>query len=204
MFELPAGKYNIKVADAEGCEKKIDSLTILPAPTFSLSVEGPTDLLEPGDTFLLKAVSSYPLDQLIFSWIPDGTLQCNNCPLAQGIAFQNTKFALSAIDSLGCTATAFWEIKVDQKIAFYVPNAILINDAGTNDQFQVFPGKGVERVVSLQIFDRWGNLVHDSVDPWDGRSNNKVCQAGVYTWFAQIKPFNGGIKRETGSVTLIR
>jgi hypothetical protein len=42
------------------------------------------------------------------------------------------------------------------------------------------------------------------VDAWDGRSNNKVCQPGVYTWFAEIKPFNGGIKRETGSVTLIR
>lgn len=203
-FELPAGTYNIKVTDAEGCEKQLDTLRILPAPTFSLGIEGPTDLLEIGDTFLLKAISTYPIDQLILNWIPDGSLNCNNCPLAQGIALENTQFTLSAIDPLGCTATAFWEIKVDQSIAYYVPNVILLNDSGINDQFQIFPGKGVERVISLQIFDRWGNIVHNSVEAWDGRVKGKEGIAGVYTWLAEIKFLTGKIERKSGNVTLIR
>lgn len=203
-FELPAGTYNIQVADAEGCEKELDTLRILSAPTFSLDIEGPTDILEIGDTFLLKAISTYPLDQLTLNWLPDGSLNCNNCPLAQGIVLGNTQFALSAIDPLGCTATAYWEIKVDQSIEFYVPNVFLINDSGINDQFQIFPGKGVERVISLQIFDRWGNMVHDSVEAWDGRVKGKERIAGVYTWLAEIKFLNGKIERKSGNVTLIR
>jgi gliding motility-associated-like protein len=203
-FELPAGTYNIKVTDAEGCEKELDTLRILAAPTFSLGIEGPTSILEIGDTFQLKAVSSYPLNQLTLNWLPDGSLNCNNCPLAQGIALGNTQFALSAIDPLGCTATAYWEIKVDQSIEFYVPNIFIVNDSGINDQFQIFPGKGVERVISLQIFDRWGNIVHDSVEAWDGRVKGKEGIAGVYTWLAEIKFLNGKIERKSGNVTLIR
>ena len=60
---------------------------------------------------------------------------------------------------------------------------------------------------TFKIFNRWGNLVFETNDPynpvWDGTMNGKLVEQGVYTW--QIQYSNSGEKTHVthGTVTVI-
>ena len=121
---------------------------------------------------------------------------------------------LIATSIQGCKDTATILITADADIVF--PNAFTPNEEGgtggsydinslTNDVFFPFTS-GVEEY-SLQIFNRWGELIFESTDVkmgWDGYYRGKLCQLGVYVWKAKVKLNNGKLYNKMGDVTLMR
>ncbi len=73
----------------------------------------------------------------------------------------------------------------------YIPNAFTPNSDGTNDCFKVYPTEDVDVLdFHIQIFDRWGNLIYESLDInfcWDGFFKGSPMNPGVYTWWLNTK-----------------
>ncbi len=59
----------------------------------------------------------------------------------------------------------------------------------------------------LQIFNRWGELLFESMDirrGWDGYYRGQPCKQDVYVWKAYARFVTGEEKRMTGDLTLLR
>ncbi len=89
--------------------------------------------------------------------------------------------------------------------ALYAPNVFSPGHDGPNAYFELF-GDDLE-VLSFQVFDRWGSLVHATANGvlphWDGTSRGRVLPAGVYIWSAQLQQ-RGKIGRLSGDLLLVR
>lgn len=114
--------------------------------------------------------------------------------------------ALIAKNEAGCADTCYNELALDPELTLYVPNAFSPNGDGLNDRF--FPqGSKVDiGDIRLQVYNRWGQLIYEADEPWDGlvNGNTEPAPADVYVW----KITTGGerqIKKEmTGILTLLR
>jgi gliding motility-associated-like protein len=114
----------------------------------------------------------------------------------------------------GCTDTAFRDVTTNADVVF--PNAFTPNSDGpsggtyqigntNNDVF--FPYTSGVTDFKFQIFNRWGELIFESLDVkigWDGYYRGKLCQQDVYVWKAYIKLNNGKTFNKSGDVTLLR
>jgi gliding motility-associated-like protein len=92
---------------------------------------------------------------------------------------------------------------------FYVPNAFSPNFDGNNDYFEVFTNcPPLEQ--EIKIFNRWGELVFASDEAgarWDGLTDPKRTEIGVYTYLIQLTFEEFGVLRKTllkGEINLIR
>ena len=110
-------------------------------------------------------------------------------------------------------------VSIDDCPRYRLPNVFTPNSDGFNDFFVPFPGyTSVERI-DIQIFNRWGVVVFDAIDPaimWDGkdRNTNKACTDGVYFYTCDVFEVVGSsefpgekiiAKRTlTGSIHLLR
>ncbi|MEZ4807767.1 MAG: CotH kinase family protein [Flavobacteriales bacterium] len=95
-----------------------------------------------------------------------------------------------------------------QDHVYYTPNSFTPNDDGINDVF--YPVSAVVDLESydLSVFDRWGGLVYQSKDPyegWDGTSGGAEMPMGVYVFRANVVD---AIKKDHyelfGHITLFR
>ncbi|MEM1214580.1 MAG: gliding motility-associated C-terminal domain-containing protein, partial [Bacteroidota bacterium] len=81
-----------------------------------------------------------------------------------------------SVDTLDCAAR------------IYLPNAFSPNNDGVNDR--VFP-QGVNfETLSLQVFDRWGNLVHQAIGPnadWNGCQGRQPVTIGTYLLVLNVR-----------------
>lgn len=107
----------------------------------------------------------------------------------------------------GCTDTMVHPLEVVPEFTVFIPSAFTPNGDGINEVFFVY---GAEiTTFSMQMYDRWGNLIFESEDlyeGWDGRANGgtEVAQQDVYVYKVFIKDFEGKQHKFTGSVTLMR
>jgi len=89
-----------------------------------------------------------------------------------------------------------------------IPNAFNPNSAvEVNRTFTVFaePDDQIYKY-AMFIYDRWGKLVYESKDiyeGWDGKFNGNLCNAGIYAWIIYYEGINGGATHK-GIVTLVR
>lgn len=115
-----------------------------------------------------------------------------------------------------CNDIAVQEIRVLEGGKVKIPNAFTPNVNGpnggvpdknfTNDVFLPIMD-GVEEF-TMQIFDRWGNLLFQSTEQnqgWDGYDKNgKLMPAGVYVYKVVMRLDDGERTTKVGDVTLIR
>lgn len=86
------------------------------------------------------------------------------------------------------------------------PNGGVSGNGTFNDVFLPI-ARGVEEF-QMQIFDRWGNLVFESLDRnlgWDGYDRNRrLMPAGVYVYKLVLRLSDGQRTTKIGDITLIR
>lgn len=121
---------------------------------------------------------------------------------------------LVAMSANGCSDTSYVQITTNADVVF--PNAFTPNskiapggayDANNMDNDIFFPFTSGVVDYRFQIFNRWGELIFESLDVkigWDGYYKGKLCQQDVYVWKAYVKHNNGREFRKTGDVTLLR
>lgn len=113
---------------------------------------------------------------------------------------------LVARNESGCADTCFSELALDPELTFYVPNAFTPNGDGLNDRFFPQGSKADIGDIRLQVYNRWGQLIYEADEPWDGlvKGNTEPAPEDVYVW----KVTTGGekqVRKEiSGIITLLR
>lgn len=147
-----------------------------------------------------------------YQWSPSSGLSCTDCPNPTFTALTTgtTEYILILTDVAGCyTYEIVYIIKVLPD-NFDVPNVFTPNGDDVNDFFQVvIPNGELEdiRIVRLQVYSRWGQLVYDNDNPdrgWDGTYKNKPSPADVYGYVVEVEFFDGRKELRRGDVTLVR
>ena len=86
------------------------------------------------------------------------------------------------------------------------------NGDGINDFYLVNGTSNVSQILSLDIYDRWGNQVfnnqnfpiNNESEAWDGTFRQELTNAGAYVYIAQVQFADGNIQLFKGDITLIR
>lgn len=132
-----------------------------------------------------------------FTW-SDGKEQLNRIIKEAGLYELTTSLE-------GCSAkTSIYVEAYSCASRIYIPNSFSPNDDGVNDIFQPL-GEDFE-IIEFKILDKWGNLVHDSITPWTGRSRGKdYFPKDVYVYLLKVK--NIRLNKEEyfkGDLTLLK
>ncbi|MFN8322450.1 MAG: gliding motility-associated C-terminal domain-containing protein [Chitinophagales bacterium] len=199
-----AGPYAVTVTDASGCTAVSNSVSITTVPVPAVTVYPDTTILY-GDSITLYTdinLSSASIDS--FMWYPAVNINCPTCNNPIVIPQEASQYYSVSIFSSGCIASDSALIRVIFPNNFYIPNAFTPNGDGNNDGFYIQAQGGV-RVILFQIFDRWGEKIHEGSYPWDGTYKGKPVPMGVYVYIFKLGLFGDdqSIFRK-GSVTLIR
>lgn len=112
---------------------------------------------------------------------------------------------LIVTNEFGCSDTITKEIIIYDEFSLYIPNSFTPNGDNTNDDWLIF-GTGI-KTMELEIFNRWGELIFRSNDPfkgWNGFYNGKPAEAGTYAYKLVITAHSSSRKELTGHLNLLR
>jgi gliding motility-associated-like protein len=95
-------------------------------------------------------------------------------------------------------------------IGIYIPTAFSPNNDGVNDVFTIFANAHVRNITSMQIFDRYGELIfsqknfypNDLSKGWDGTFHHKPLGNDVFAYQIEVLLDNGKIELYIGDVTI--
>jgi gliding motility-associated-like protein len=206
------GNYSIKVVDKNGCELSSGFNIITPTGVAVQLV--PLVRLSAGDDYNLVPMYSIPDDSIAsVQWSPSDFLTCTNCPYPQikGID-QDLEYTVTYTNRNGCIASARIRIEIIKR-NIWIPNAFSPNGDNINDSFYpVVSEDSYQEIKSMQIFDRWGNLLFSRMhfppnDPfygWNGDANHEHLNPGTFVYVIEVVWKNGETEKRFGNVTLIR
>jgi len=199
---LDVGVYTVTVTDGAGCTATTSASVItLPEPVISV---GPGQTITKGQTVELLASSG----AASYLWSPSLTL--NDPTIYNPIAAptQTTNYTVTITDGNSCTAedsVLITVINCDVS-AIFMPTAFSPNGDGQNDLLYV-RGTTCMPQMHLMIFDRWGELVFETINPatgWDGSFKGKMMNTAVFTYSLTGTLSNGQSISRKGNLTLLR
>ncbi|HET7899296.1 MAG TPA: PKD domain-containing protein, partial [Flavisolibacter sp.] len=159
QFYNEIGRHMVQAIaeNSSGCmDTAFRPIRVNPIPTVKLPSTITTMI---GTPVLLPAV--YSDTMRLYKWsVPDG-LNCTTCPQPMAQPRFNTKYYVQFEDFNGCRNSGEVQVIVlCNNDNIFVPNTFSPNGDGSNDVFYV-RGKGLSRVKSLRIFNRWGQVVFE-------------------------------------------
>jgi gliding motility-associated-like protein len=205
-----AGKFVVQTiaTNSSGCTDVVrKNIKVNPIPTVTLPSVITTRTGTP-----VQIPATYFGGVVSYNWTHPESLSCSTCAEPVASPKFNTKYFVQFVDTNGCRNRG--EVQV---IVFcnndnvFVPNTFSPNGDGSNDMFYV-RGKGLNRVKSLRIFNRWGQIVfermnfavNDASAGWDGTYNNAKPVPDVYVYQMEIWCDNGTVVSFDGNIALIQ
>ena len=215
-FDVFGGVRDVTIFDVTGCA--VDTTINIPEPPrFEIFFDPDEIEVELGDSAVLTPIVSLggaPVNQDSIFWSPLEFLSFGGNRLRPTVRpLDGLDYTLTAFDQNGCQATASIFVDVDKNRNIFVPNAFYPGSSRGNDRFRVFAGPGVQSIVQMQVWDRWGELVFQEgpQEPssfpsygWDGKFRGEEMNTGVYVYIITVLFEDGLILNYRGSVTLLR
>ncbi|HUP10589.1 MAG TPA: PKD domain-containing protein, partial [Niastella sp.] len=205
-----AGTFPINsiATNSDGCaDTAIKRVLVHPLPTSTL----PSAItMQAG--YPVNLSGTYSSNVASYTWRPATGLSCTTCPNPIASPKFSTKYIVRYVDSNNCVNTNAVQVIVICKNAnVFIPNTFSPNGDGSNDVFYV-RGRGLDRVKSLRIFNRWGEVVFEKKDfavndasvGWDGRYKGSKPKPDVYIYQVEVFCENSEIIRFDGNVALIQ
>ena len=146
-------------------------------------------------------------------WTPSDGLSDPNSLSTFANPLETTQYGLTVVDSLGCQLKQRVLVIVRIERPVFIPNVFSPDGDGNNDYFTIFVGPEVVAIKQLLVFDRWGDMVHESIPlipndethGWNGiSSSGEKIPSGVYAYVAEIEFNDGSVEMYYGSITLLR
>jgi gliding motility-associated-like protein/uncharacterized repeat protein (TIGR01451 family) len=189
------GKYWVIIRSGT-CSYNSDTITVTGSDL--VADAGPDQMIQLGNSAQLNVVANATVKA--YSWKPAGTAPVQNPTVRPSVTVD---YIVTVTDLLGCTASDTVRVKVVSPL--FIPNAFTPNADGVHDEWVI---EGTERMegFSVQVFNRWGNLVFDSSKEegwWNGTRNGEMLPVSTYYYAIKYKE-NGEEKTEAGSVLLAR
>jgi len=192
------------------CGSQTDSVLVIQSNLPQVSIMSPIDIYL-GDSVLLLPETFHD-KSLYFAWSPTTGLNCDSCPSTYAQPYQSIEYQIEVEDSLHCSSTTTLQINVLDVRRVFLPNVFSPNGDGENDDLIVGLGRGVEKVKSARVFDRWGALLNERNDIpfapeitiWNGVFRGKVALPGVFVVAVEVLFYDGQSRWFYGDVTLVR
>ncbi len=216
LYNQPGAYFvHLTVTTGDGCTNNNSVAPLLinaypyPISNFSLNE---TDLELPYDVIICRNQS---FGASTYHWnFGDGftTTDPNPSHLFTSIGVFHIQLISTSIN--GCSDTSYVQVKTNADVVF--PNAFTPNvkassggayDINSLDNDIFFPYTSGVVDYKFQIFNRWGELIFESLNlkiGWDGYYKGQICQQDVYVWKAYIKLNSGKEFNKSGDVTLLR
>ncbi|MBX7180426.1 MAG: gliding motility-associated C-terminal domain-containing protein, partial [Saprospiraceae bacterium] len=210
-----SGSTNIiKIKDANGCELTLDNIVLIEPPLVTVELGNDT-LINIGDTVIIKPDISIPEDQVgSITYSSDyDFINCIGCFHITVYPNQTTVYTVEVKDKKGCSDKDSKKIVVKKGVNIFIPNIFTPNGDGNNDKVFISTNdKEIKRILSFQIYDRWGEKVYEAKDyqpndpnnGWDGTLKGQKCNPGVFAYWTEIELFDGTRQILKGDVTLLR
>ena len=221
IYNLENGMYHLTTRDINDCEN-----------TLSFEITEPPMVIADYHVMDDTVTINYPYMNIydnsegnIVAWdweISNGftssaqdILELNLATNLEEIGIKEYALKLIVTDEFGCSDTTHGTLAIKDEHTLYVPNAFTPDLDMNNDEFIIRYHALQEETFKLDIYDRFGSLVHTSNDPnssWDGTndfSGNKLM-TGVYTYYISYQDFEGRIydhttcENCTGTISLMR
>ena len=209
IFEnLAIGTYQVGVQDADGCESftevevsEVTGVEII-LPDFVQ--------IEFGDPVILNPTINGDFTE--FFWSGIDSLFCESCLDQNYIPLTSTVINLNVLSIDGCLEKHQVNIAVAKNYDVYIPNAFSPNGDNINDFFMVFGEDNIASILSLNIYDRWGEQLFsgENLEPnnelsgWDGTNRGKSMNPGIFMYSIQVQFVDGEVRRFEGDLSLIR
>lgn len=196
-----AGSYFVEVTDSNGCKGSTSSVVVAIKPPFVINAY-PDTIIDPEQTVRLYSapvLTDPSIDS--FYWSPATYLNCTNCENPLSTPEEEITYTLY-VQSNGCWTYDSVTIRIKYPFDFFMPNAFTPNNDGVNDTYFMM-GSKVLQVDRFMIYDRYGEMLWDSTEPWTGIYKGVLLNPGVYIYYIKVS-YKGDSKVEKGSVTLVR
>lgn len=206
---LESGTQVIGVEDAYGCLS--DESATVPTPVELTVNLGPDTTIQLGDSVLLQANLNFT-DVESFTWSPIEFLRNPDSLTSITFPFNSIRYNLVVRDTLGCIARDEILVIVNRDKHVYIPNIIKPASEGLNNIVTVYGGQEVTKVLSMQIYDRWGELLFENLnflpnDPqfgWNGQAKGQDVNPAVYVYVVEVEYINGETEVFYGDITVVR
>ena len=218
---LSPGNYILNVVNDQDCEY-LDTV-IIETPieiNWTLFPDDQDVAYNLGDTIQLSAETNIPEDNIIdVNWSFQGN-QIGDRLITDIVLVESGRYEFELFDIFGCEIRDHLSLKVSDELSnFYIPNMVSCQEDDENSIFMVYGDKQVLKVISMHLFDRWGNLVFESNDfnpgeeakGWDcfdnqqgGTSYIGAMNQGVYVYRIEVLLLNNVTRIFTGNFTVIR
>lgn len=211
---LPSGIYIVTVFDDRGCSTDTTYIIMEPDPIL-VSISPDDAVVDLGDSIYITGhvdQSNNPIAMTL--WTSAEPMSCPTCESTWVFNSSPAEYTWTVTDINGCQGSATLFVDVDYQRDVYIPNIFSPNGDGRNDDFRVFTGPGVVSINYIQIYDRWGNLIHvegqqlpspTGAGNWDGTFKQKELNPGVYVYVVEITFVdNNTTLTYRGDVTLVR
>ena len=212
FLDLAAGDYLLGVTDANGCtyDTLISIFDANPHEVTIIADQNPVNL---GDVAQLSLEFSVPENEIVeIQWFNQDSLICTGCNTLDVFLMENTTYSVLSIDANGCISNDVLELLIARNRRVFMPNVFSPNDDGFNDLLFVQGGDEIAIVHSMEIFDRWGELIYtvqnfNANDPnaaWNGKHGGQEASPGVYVYVVEVEFIDGEKVLFHGDVTLMR
>ncbi len=146
-----------------------------------------------------------------FSWTPADDVAEPDSGATTITPDTSGTYTLTFTDSDGCVTSDTLHIDVIDPSELdcnqlFLPKAFTPNGDLLNDEFLISNPQVIAQLTSFDIYDRWGNRVFTTNDPfaaWDGTYNGTAVNPGVFIYKIVYRCENSE-QTETGTVTIIR
>ncbi|MBK9017149.1 MAG: gliding motility-associated C-terminal domain-containing protein [Saprospiraceae bacterium] len=207
-FDMAPGTYLLEVLDTNGC--RLDTSFYIDQKEQVLVELGPDIFLDYGDSVQLQALTNL-VDSFSFEWGQPSLVSCTYCLEPWVHPATTTTFNIVLKDKDGCKAEDLVRVILQKSNDVYIPNSFSPNLDNINDFFTVYADRTVQRVKSLQIFDRWGELMFERFDfqpnkgtlGWDGKFNGRSLDPAVFVYWVEVAYFDGRTELFKGEVVLM-
>jgi len=207
---LLAGTHILWIQDADGCTTKREFTIGAPPPLIVLI--GNDTTINVGEMINIPVFLNQPVDTLF--WNEASGISCEEVDCLRPVVqpFFNTLYTITVANRDGCTATDSMMVTINKDRPFYIPSVFSPNADGINDFFTLSPGSSTTRIISINIFNRWGALMYAAppqlteqlLPGWDGRFKGQPVANGVYVYVIEVEFVDGERKVFSGDVTVLR
>ncbi len=191
---LSAGNYSLLINDANGCTANANNIILnnIDVPV-NINLGGDT-LICPGQLLILN-----PGAFVSYQW------QDNSISSTYSV-IQSGEYFVEVMNSAGCKGSDTVNVVV-QCNGVYFPSSFTPNGDGINDGFGPVGDIGSLRDYSLSVYNRWGQLVFVSSNPfekWNGTYKGIKQEIGTFIWQTTYRLGGGTLFFKKGAISILR
>jgi gliding motility-associated-like protein len=200
---LPQGTYEITTISKDGCEL-VTETTLTNEPALLMELDSLLNITQGlWQEVAYAEVNGVDVTDVLFS--PGTDIRWTGADI-EVFGSSDIRYEITFVDENGCIDFHILNVKVEKQQGIYIPN--VFNPASTSGNEMWRPSISESYIIEvLRIYDRWGNIVHQSSEEalWDGTRKGKPCAPGVFIYQLNLRHIVTGERiMMNGDISLVR